>query len=467
MSSQSNNTYIVSKNAKQSRLRSCCFTVNTKLAEWQDETIKTICSNFQSKCDDEINHVKYMIIGFEVGDESKIPHLQGYIAFDKQMQFNKIKEFIGDNTCHIEKARGKAEQNKTYCSKSGNFWEWGSLPKAGKRNDLEEIKQAILVDKKSINDVVVNLVSNQQQLRFAEGLCKYISLDNTFKKKQVIWIHGTTGTGKSRYAHELDPNLWTWNGGLQWFDGYFGQKTALLEDFRDTVAYNYLLQLLDGYQIRVPVKGGYTVWNPDTIIITSVFAPHECFRSNDRVDTIGQLLRRITRIVNSDEELVSKYAEEDSLKNQEISQVLTSEPSEVGGNTIPRPLYSQSEIEDLDNEFKRAKKRAIEERSSQYYSNDNIVKRVKTLEISSGIMGFEEKPKSISDFIIDSEDDSMDNDEIERRITKYKAMHDALKEKLTYREREGKVDDECCNNLISEISRYREKIKRYESYLQY
>jgi len=92
---------------------------------------------------------------------------------------------------------------------------------------------------------------------------------------------------------------------LKWFDGYEGQRTVILDDFRkNNMSFSLLLRLLDRYCITVPVKGGYTCWNPLTIIITCTNAPHaEFVRHNDDNTTtlyenIGQLDRRITQVMH-------------------------------------------------------------------------------------------------------------------------------------------------------------------------
>ena len=65
---------------------------------------------------------------------------------------------------------------------------------------------------------------------------------------------------------------------LQWFDNFIGQHTAIFDDFRIRgVSFNYLLRILDRYPIDVPVKGGFTYWNPREIVITCPLDPwDEC-----------------------------------------------------------------------------------------------------------------------------------------------------------------------------------------------
>jgi len=68
----------------------------------------------------------YAIFGKEVGANGT-PHLQGYIKLIKRTRFNPIKQWFTDNIQaqpHIEAAKGSPQQNKAYCSKQNDFWEF-------------------------------------------------------------------------------------------------------------------------------------------------------------------------------------------------------------------------------------------------------------------------------------------------------------------------------------------------------
>ncbi len=82
---------------------------------------------------------------------------------------------------------------------------------------------------------------------------------------------------------------------LKWFDGYDGHAVVILDDFRPDMAKMWMmLRLLDRYQLRVPVKGGFTQWRPELIIITCPLPPQDCYL--DVGEDREQLIRRITEI---------------------------------------------------------------------------------------------------------------------------------------------------------------------------
>jgi hypothetical protein len=78
----------------------------------------------------------YKIVGREVAPTTGTKHLQCYFYFKSARNFAAVKEQLGCG--HIEKAKGTAVQNRMYCSKEGNFYESGKVPKQGEGTDIQE-----------------------------------------------------------------------------------------------------------------------------------------------------------------------------------------------------------------------------------------------------------------------------------------------------------------------------------------
>lgn len=123
------------------------------------------------------------------------------------------------------------------------------------------------------------------------------------EKPTVYWLYGISGGGKTRWATETFPDhviITQAVKGSVWFDGYDGQECVILDDIRNwTYRYAFLLQLLDRYKMRVPVKGGYKEWLPKYIIITCPWSPNDlwgkCYRNGEleENDQFAQLMRRL------------------------------------------------------------------------------------------------------------------------------------------------------------------------------
>ncbi len=222
----------------------------------------------------------------EVG-ESGTPHLQGAITFKRSYKLKQLKKIF--ETAHWEIALCKDAEN--YCIK-GDIIINENNTKQGKRSDLAEacetLKEGLLPVTENHPTIYVKYHKGLQSLR--DILSKK---DKEFTKINVIVYQGKPGCGKTRKAYEIDNDLYNVpepiNGSL-WFDGYDQEKTILLDDFYGWIKYHTLLQLLDGYPIKLPIKGGFTYKKWNTVIITSNKKPKEWYNR----DEWEALKRRIT-----------------------------------------------------------------------------------------------------------------------------------------------------------------------------
>lgn len=104
------------------------------------------CYTLNNYTDDEVTIIrdyklaKFHCLGFEEG-ASATPHIQGYISLKSPARLSAMKKFLA--RAHWEKAKGDEASNIVYCSKEGQFEEWGIRNESGKRSDLLCIKEDI------------------------------------------------------------------------------------------------------------------------------------------------------------------------------------------------------------------------------------------------------------------------------------------------------------------------------------
>lgn len=269
---------------KDERERNFCFTLNN----WTPEE--------ESKLLTLTDQIKYCIIGREIGEKEETPHLQGFIMFINKKTFAQVKSYLGER-CHFSKCKGSALENIAYCSKDNNFKEVGQRPVGkGKRTDIEEVKTKVLSGV-PLNKIVMEATS-YQAARHAELLYKYQPQNFDREPPKVYWFYGKTGTGKTRKAIEEteDKNdIWISGRDLKFWDGYYGQKTVIIDDFRkDFCTMHELLRILDRYPYRVNTKGSSVMLNATKIYITTPHSPQDTYAGHD--DRVDQLVRRITEI---------------------------------------------------------------------------------------------------------------------------------------------------------------------------
>ena len=84
-------------------------------------------------------NIDYMIVGQEKTKENEVDHLQGYIEFTNPSTWEQVRErFIGlyGYVSDLQISIGDAESNFRYCSKSGDYKEYGSRTIKIKQDDI-------------------------------------------------------------------------------------------------------------------------------------------------------------------------------------------------------------------------------------------------------------------------------------------------------------------------------------------
>lgn len=266
------------------RARACAFTYH----DYQNDNAETIFKQYITQS------CRYGILGFEVCPETKRQHIQGYLAWDNPRSLKKFQQEINLKKFHYETARGTALQNKTYCSKDGNFWEHGVMPQQGERTDW----QAVVNHLDEGGDIQSAVGEQPHLLPAIRALQTYKSLitKSTHRDVKIILLTGSPGTGKTRWAWENYPNLYSKPEG-NWWDGYTGQDTILLDDYYGDIPYSQFLKVLDRYPLNLPVKGGFIGALYTTVIITSNKSFTQWYDENS-----SAIKRRIHEIKNLDVE---------------------------------------------------------------------------------------------------------------------------------------------------------------------
>ena len=246
---------------------------------------------------------RYLVMGREVG-EGGTPHLQGYLELNAKKRLTWLRTHVNQRA-HFEVRRGQREEARDYCMKDGDWLEVGEWKEEerGRRRDIE-----IMVEQASEGVTFYQAsLAHPTTAQFAHSYAKLLegrALEQTpgWRNVEVIVKIGPTGCGKTRAVFDRHwPDLFVHDcsiGREMWWDGYNGHTAMLLDDFDGkSIPFRYLLRLLDGYPIRLAVKGAHTygVWT--TVYITSNVPVLDWYR---REDDISPLMRRISRVERFD-----------------------------------------------------------------------------------------------------------------------------------------------------------------------
>lgn len=243
----------------------------------------------------------FTCFGREFAPQTRTRHLQGFIYFKNAITLKGVKKKLGRdfNSIHLEIAKGSVQQNIDYCCKDGDFECYGERPSQGKRSDLDDIK-AQMDQGSTPEDIAKSHFSKWVVYRRSfEAYQEILQKPSLRSELEVFVIIGAAGVGKTRYIwekHSGDPEgLWFTNvPDLKWFDGYRGERTVCLDDFRGGADFAFMLRLLDIYPLRCPIKGGFVWWRPTRIYITSNTEPTAWYPDLDE-SSKAALLRRIKK----------------------------------------------------------------------------------------------------------------------------------------------------------------------------
>jgi len=260
------------------------------------------------------DHVTFWIAQREVCPSTGRLHLQGYMEFDIPLSLNVVKGIIN---AHWSPRIGTQEQNIAYCSKEESrdnktkiddeLVDAGPWRSDDTNKDLAPYEQGYRSDISSLCNEIKNGASNydiaqimpEMLIKYSKGISvlreSCIEPAPLWRNISVFVIWGKTGIGKSRAARVIDTELWSlWCPTGQWWDGYAGENTLLIDEFTGDIPITLMNNLLDGYRLTLNVKGSTTKAKWTTVIICSNSSPESWYR-NESIDLRDAFLRRITK----------------------------------------------------------------------------------------------------------------------------------------------------------------------------
>lgn len=245
------------------RARSFCFTINN----YTQKTVDTLAILGEHKS------TKYMVYGFEVGEKGT-PHIQGYINFKSAKTLSAVVKLgLG----HLAIAKGNHQQNRDYCTKDGEFKEFGTLPSPGTRTDLISVRESIRDHRLTFEELVedhIPVLARYPML--IDKLQAHYHPPEDLPKLDNLWIYGPPGTGKTTHAKSLGsyyikmPN--------KWFCGYRQEDHVIVEDIgpdQGKMLQHFLKIWADHSPFTAQTKGSSMLIRPKRIIVTSNYSIEE------------------------------------------------------------------------------------------------------------------------------------------------------------------------------------------------
>lgn len=273
------------------------------LNNWTETNYQGLLRFFREQC-------VWGICGKEVGEQGT-PHLQWACTFKHPQAFSRMLKQLAAYECesHIEPTKSN-EAVKKYCKKEGDWVEIGTQPVgAGKRTDIERVNEILetIDGEQDLFDLIdgentMLILKHYKVLREYRSYVMRKSAPNNKPNFEVTLCVGPPGSGKSRWISQEYPDaFWVTYGdyGCQtWFDGYSGQKTLVLDDYKGNLPYSRLLRMCDRYKQELQVKGSSMPAVYNRVVISSIREPEEWYDYSTGCKNVAEVNRRITRRIN-------------------------------------------------------------------------------------------------------------------------------------------------------------------------
>lgn len=263
------------------RTRAYVFTFNNPPQDWSPQKV------WEKDQQGPSQRIQFLAGQFEIGN-SGTRHFQGYVVFHNPQGLPGCRRLLQCPNGHFEPRQGTHQQALVYVSKEDTRepgaepFSVGDPPQQGQRSDLIDVQESIA---SGLSEREVAEQHFSQYVKYHAGIRRYIALTaprrTSFDPPSCYYIWGPAGTGKTRAVFDLYPGEWDKiyvvplsQPGSVWFDGYDSRvhETVILDDYYHHFRFYFLLRLLDGYPIYVPVKGGFVPWYPRNIYITANIA---------------------------------------------------------------------------------------------------------------------------------------------------------------------------------------------------
>lgn len=278
--------------------RRFCFTINNPADQQYatlDEVVERARRDIDKPARDREGRVRFIIGQAEKGEGTGTEHIQGYIELYGPMTGNNLKKnILKCNHAHIEPAKGTAQQNRVYCTKSETALylengekKWakfgGNPTQQGKKQTgtLDSHEQVILMinNGATIEEVLEDnpVTALKDHDKIVAHYVRNLGTRKTDPKDFKIEIlYGPSGCGKSYTAFDKYPRAYNIPapGSQWWFPDYRGEKICLLNEFKGSgVKPSQLLQLLDIWPWTIQYKGGNMQFHGEHIVFTTTLHP--------------------------------------------------------------------------------------------------------------------------------------------------------------------------------------------------
>jgi len=214
-------------------------------------------------------YAEYMVWQKELSPTTQNEHLQGFVIFHERKRLSQLKKL---SDCHWEPMKSTIQHCIAYCTKTESRiegpWHHGLEPSRPQKLEdvVAHIKENPGTSARDIYEKFPTLF-----IRNRNGILGALSFAQPPVRPDIrcLAVIGKPGIGKSHWAQTRYPDAYWKSPSNEYFDGYSGQKTIILDEFLGRIPFTVLTNLCDKYPCLLNLKGGSAPCFATTVVILS------------------------------------------------------------------------------------------------------------------------------------------------------------------------------------------------------
>jgi hypothetical protein len=209
----------------------------------------------------------YIYIGQqEKGRQTGYLHWQVYIENKTMIKFSTLKNKFP--TAHLEVRHNSREACYEYCTKSDTAVSGtricnGTINVVESKKPKVDVEMAVDLMKRgsSYEDVIVeypSLAHYTKYLKEVYGIIQKRRFGRSERPVEAFYIYGEPGAGKTKYIYNKYgyDDVFVVSNWTHPFDSYENEKVLVLDEFYDSLPFEYLLKILEGYPLELDARYG-------------------------------------------------------------------------------------------------------------------------------------------------------------------------------------------------------------------
>lgn len=245
----------------------------------------------------------------------------------RENQIEKIKGRWADALDYLDHANAPTKYQYDPSEVHANF-DWEEEAKESKSNQSKKLD--MLIEGITSGDIraynMTEYITGEEYVRHERKIraafayrAQYVKahMEELVKMKDIVWIYGQTGTGKTTFAKECAKGYklaYTLTSlGKNPFDDYQDEPCVIVDDLRpDDLKFQDLLGVLDPYNFKhAAARYHNKALQTQLIIVTTILSPEKfakaCNGEELGIEDARQLYRRINTVFEITKEEVIEY----------------------------------------------------------------------------------------------------------------------------------------------------------------